>query len=87
VGDGVGGKQTREGECKREKACVRKGMKHIVREGVEARLERMGLFSLEQRRLTGILMEVFDTMKGVDRVNEEKVFAVCRRLGNQRDTV
>ena len=43
----------------------------------EDRVEKLGLSSLEPRKLRGELIEVYKIMKGVDRVDSQKL---CRRV-------
>ena len=47
------------------------GMEHL---SYKERLDRLGLFSLEQRRLRDGLTEVFKIMRGMDRVDREQLF-------------
>ena len=46
-------------------------MKHF---SYKARFDRLGLFSLEQRRLRGDLIGVFKIMRDMDRVDRKQLF-------------
>ncbi|CAM5109632.1 unnamed protein product [Eretmochelys imbricata] len=46
----------------------------------EERLKRLGLFSLEKRRLMGDMIEVYKIMSGVEKVNKEKLFTCSHNI-------
>ena len=47
------------------------GMEHL---SYEERLDRLGLFSLKQRRRRSDLIEMYKIMRGMDRVDREQLF-------------
>jgi len=47
------------------------GVEHL---SYKERLDRLGLFSLEQRRLRGDMVEVYKIMRGMDWVNRKQLF-------------
>ena len=47
------------------------GFKHLE---YKERLRKLGLYSLERRRLRGDLIEVFKMLKGIDRVDVDRLF-------------
>ena len=49
-----------------------KGLKHFPNEG---RLQQLGLFSLEKRRLRGDMFAVYKIMHGVEKVDRETFFS------------
>ncbi|CAM5097662.1 unnamed protein product [Natator depressus] len=46
----------------------------------EERLKRLGLFSLEKRRLRGDMIEVYKIMSGVKKVNKEKLYPCSHNI-------
>ena len=54
-----------EKECRKDLlGCYRDLMDSIIKE----RLDRLGLLSLERRRLRGDLIEVYKIMRGIDQL-------------------
>ena len=55
-----------------------KGLEHLPYEG---RLQQLGLFSLEKRRLREDMIEVYKIMHGVENVDRETFFSENTNLG------
>ena len=80
--------------CQKDEEALERVQKRFTRmlpgmEGIsyEERLEKLGLFSLERRRLRGDMMEVYKIMRGMDRVDSQKLFPLgwkSQLLGGHR---
>ena len=51
------------------------GLEHFPFEG---RLQHLGLFNLEKRRLRGDMIEVYKIMHGVENVDRETFFSLSK---------
>ena len=56
------------------------GLEHLPCEG---RLQQLGLFSLEKRRLRGDLIEVCKIMHGVENVDRETFFSLTQNTSTR----
>eukprot|EP00061_Rhincodon_typus_P006553 g27310.t1 len=55
------------------------GMEDLI---YKERLDRLGLFSLECRKLRGDLIEVYKVMRGMDKVNDKSIFPMVGEFKN-----
>eukprot|EP00061_Rhincodon_typus_P008365 g30903.t1 len=52
----------------------------IVRLSFEDRFKRLGLYSMEFRRMRGNVIETYKTLKDVDRMDTERLFSLAKGL-------
>jgi len=69
----------------KDKACleriqrrVTKTVKEVRKLKYEDRLRKLGIYSLERRRLRGDLIEVYKVLSGKERVNKDKLFILAQ---------
>ena len=63
------------GKVQKRATTMVNGLEHLPYEG---RLQQLGLFSLEKRRLRGDVIEVYKIMHGVENVERETFFSLSQ---------